>query len=567
MLTPARFAAVPQIARDILLLALLALAARFVAALVVGYPPYTDPAYYSLVAERLAQGEGFTTPALWSFHEVGSRIPDDPTLPVPSNRHWMPLTSILSAGSMALLGTSWRAGQLPMILLSAALPPMTYLVARHLWRARSVALVSGILAVFAGPLLILYPTIDNFAAFGVAGCLTLYCSVRATDAARPAAWLVAAGAAAGFATLARVDGVLLTVAPATAWMVSRGWWPWRRARERSVGPGTARAGYGAALATIGAFALVLSPWLLRNLAVFGRPLPSAGGHMLWITSYNEQFSIGHEVTLDRYLEWGVVNILGSKVESWGELAGRTAVLLGGTFFLFFVAGLWIERRNPRLAPFLAYFLVMFVTMGAVFTFHAPKGAFYHSSPAWLPFAIALAVASIAPVLTAAGRGWRFLRRPATHRFVAVAGVVGAVLLSFVTSAVLYATWERSHRRDATAARFFVERGLTDEVVMYTDPVALHQLSGNPAVPTPFDAFPVIEKAIRAYDVRWVVVTLPDGADIDPLALWHGAHSQDLYGNRAVFLADEPAFEADGVRIFAVVPRGERTQGTSTIGPP
>lgn len=551
MLTPRSYFGMSQVARDVLLLALLALAARFIAALAVGYAPYTDPAYYTMVAERLAEGQGFTTPVLWSFHEVGSRLPADATLPVPSNRHWMPLTSIVSAGSMALFGSSWRAGQLPMIALSAALAPMTYLIASHLWRSRGVAILSGILAVFAGPLLILYPTIDNFAVFGVAGCAALYCSVRATDATRPTAWLIGAGAAAGFATLARVDGVLLTVAPATAWMVSRGWWPWRQATPGPAERSAARAGIGAALGTVGAFVLVMSPWLLRNLAVFGKPLPSAGGHTLWIRSYNEQFSIGHDVTLQKYLEWGLPNILGSKLESWGELAGRTAVLLGGTFFIFFLAGLWIERRRPQLAPFLVYFGVMFVTMGAVFTFHAPKGAFYHSSPAWLPFAIPLGVASIAPVLTGAGRLWWFLRRPATHRFVALAGVVGGVLLSLTTSGLLHARWESSHVRDRAAGSFFLERGLTDDVVMYTDPVSLHQVSGNPGISTPFDSYPVVERAIRAYDVEWVVVALADGAEIDPMGLWHGAASRDLYGNPATFLEATPAFEAPRVRIFAV----------------
>ena len=573
-----------HVARDVLLLTLLALAARFVAALVVSYPPYTDPAYYALIAERLVDGQGFTTPVLWSFHEVGNRLPEDPTLPVPSNRHWMPLTSVIAAASMTFLGDSWRAGQLPMIALSAALPPMTYLVAHRLWpeTGRTGALLSGLLAVFAGPLLILYPTIDNFAAFGVAGCAALYCSVRATDASRPGPWLAAAGAAAGLATLARIDGVLLTVAPATAWMVSRGWWPWRRSGDAGRRPLTgtspsgraaARAGYGAAMAAIGSYVAVMTPWLLRNLSVFGKPLPSAGGHTLWIRSYNEQFSIGHEVTLEKYLEWGLPNIVGSKLESWGELAGRTAVLLGGTFFLFFVAGLWLQRRRPELAPFLAYFAVMFVTMGAVFTFHAPKGAFYHSSPAWLPFAIPLGVASIAPVLTAAGRVWRFLRRPATHRFVAVAGLVGAVLLSLTTSSLMYANWEGSREQEEAAGRFFIERGLTRDVVMHTDPSSLHAVSGNPGIATPFDSYPVIERAIRAYDVRWVVVTLPEGAEIDPLGFWHGADSRDLYGNPATFLADEPAFEADGVRIYAVRRQDREgrdeayTEAPSTIGPP
>src|SRR4029079_12049125 len=92
----------------------------------------------------------------------------------------------------------------------------------------------------------------------------------------------------------------------------------------------------------------------------------------------------------------------------------------------FAFGLWRERRRPELQPFLAYFAVMFLAMGAVFTFHAPKGAFYHSSLAWLPFAAPLAAANLGPLATAAGRAWPFLRRPATHRFLAVAGVIGGL---------------------------------------------------------------------------------------------------------------------------------------------
>src|SRR6476619_1420964 len=96
--------------RDLLVLAALGLVARLATALPVDYAPYTDPAYYTLVAERLATGHGFSVPVIWSFLEVGSRLPTPAVLPVPSNAHWMPLTSILAAGPMALLGPSYRAG-------------------------------------------------------------------------------------------------------------------------------------------------------------------------------------------------------------------------------------------------------------------------------------------------------------------------------------------------------------------------------------------------------------------------------------------------------------------------
>ena len=210
----------------------------------------------------------------------------------------MPLTSIVAAASMAIFGSTYAAGTIPLVILSALLVPLTYLVTWELWGSRWVAIVAAVLAIFAGPLLIMYPSTDNFAVFGATGAASLYCSMRAVSAARPGPWLVAAGAFAGLATLARIDGVLLTLAVATAWFVRRGWSPWR-----SVATGGASLAWGVASAA--AFLLVLAPWLVRNATVFGSPLPSTGGHTLWIRSYNEQFSIGHEVSLATYLDWGL----------------------------------------------------------------------------------------------------------------------------------------------------------------------------------------------------------------------------------------------------------------------
>ena len=528
--------------RDLAILFALALGTRFVAALLLDYPPYVDPAYYQLVGEQLAAGHGFSVPVLWSFLEVGGRLPAEPMLPVPSNGHWMPLTSIVAAGSIALFGDllgPWRAGQLPMILLGAALVPFTYYVAMDLWGSRFNAWIAALLVLTAGPLLVMAPLVDAFVVFGTAGSAAIWCSMRAVCAVRPGPWLLAAGAFIGLATLARVDGLLLAAAPAVAWGVRRDW---------SSGP--RRLGWG--IASLLAALAILAPWFARDLAVFGSPLPSAGGHTLWITSYNQQFSIAADPSLSEYLAWGPANIVGSKLAAWGELAGRTAVLLGGIFILPFAYGLWRERHRPELQPFLAYFAVMFLGMGAVFTFHAPMGAFYHSSLAWLPFAAPLAVANLAPLATAAGRAWPFLRRPATHRFLAVAGLTGAIVLSLVGSAVLIGQWSDAHARLRQAAQFLADRGARSEVVMAYDPAALHALSGNPGVAPPFDLFPVIGQVVDAYRVRWVVVTLAPGETRDPLGMWDGASATDLGGNHPDFLRDAPDYDSPRVRVFEVV---------------
>lgn len=523
--------------RDLLWLTAIALVARLAVAWVVDFPPYTDPAYYLVVGERLAHGQGFTTPVLWSFLEVGGRLPADPMLPVASNGHWMPLTSIVAAGGIwafeGLLGT-WHAAQVPFVLLSTALVPVTYLVSRDLWASRGVALASGALVLLAGPFLLYYPQVNNIALFGTLGAGATWCAVRSVRTERPGGWLVASGALAGLATLARVDGLLLLVPPAVAWWLARD-----------------RAGAGWMAFAGAAFVAVLAPWMARDMAVFGAPFPSAGGHTLWITSYNQQFSISSDPSLGSYLAWGPLNIIGSKLAAWGELAGRVAVLLGGLFVLPFAWGLWAERRRRELAPFLAYFVAVFLAMGLVFTFHAPKGAFYHSAAAWLPFGIPLAVASLPGFSNGVGRWWPFLRRPQTHRFLVVAGVAGAVVLSLAGSAAVLAQWTPAHARLEQAASFLREAAAPGDRVMAYDPAALHYEVPLQGVAPPFDPFPTIGQVVEAYDVRWVVVTLPAGEDRDPLGLWEGASAVDSQGNHPAFLPAEPAFEAPGVRVYEV----------------
>src|SRR5687768_2302618 len=251
--------------RDLGLLLLGALAVRALAAWLVPTAPYTDAAYYTLVAQRLADGFGFTIPVLYSFLEVGGALPADPVLPIPSNGHWMPLTSVVAAAGMSVLGGSdWRAGQVPMVVLSAVWVGITHAVTWDLWRNRGWALIAGVLAIFAGPLLVMQPLVDSFALFGVLGALALWSSTRATRSDRWAWWLVLAGLLIGLATLTRVDGLILAVAPATAWVM----------RMREVRPAVAVA---IGLASAAVCLMAMAPWLARNVATFGAVLPSAGG--------------------------------------------------------------------------------------------------------------------------------------------------------------------------------------------------------------------------------------------------------------------------------------------------
>jgi 4-amino-4-deoxy-L-arabinose transferase-like glycosyltransferase len=460
----------------------------------------------------------------------------------------MPMTSIAAAASMAVFGSSRLAAELPMVLAGAALVPLTAVVGWELWRSRSVALVSGALAVFSGPMLVFVPLVDSFAIFGLGGCAAIYGSMRAVRELRGGRWLILAGVGVGVATLTRIDGIILAVAPAIAWLIRRGIGPWRV----DLPPLSWRL----AVACAGITTVILLPWLVRQQLVYGTPLPSAGGHTLWITSFNEQFSIGHTVDLGTYLASGAPAIIGSKLESWGLLVGRTAVLLGGVFLFSFAYGAWRERRRADLAPFLVYWLVLFLAMGGLFTLHAPFGAWYHSAWAWLPFVIPLAVGAFIPGTTALARWLPMLGRRRNQRFLLGAAVVGAIVLSIISSATLMAGWAADASRLATASRFLERQASQSDVVMHVNAPAISLATGLRAVAPPFDPYPVIQEVVRAYDVTWVVVERPPGAGSDPLGLWTGTSAVDVEGNRATFLSSEPAFDSADVRVYRTVPADE-----------
>ena len=530
--------------RDLAILVAATLVVRSIGAWLIPFPPHVDAAYYTMVAERLAAGEGFTAPVLWSFLEVGGKLPANPALPVPSNAHWMPLTSMVAALPMSVLGVGWRAGQVSAVILSSLLVPLTYVATVWIWRSRRLAVLAAVLAVAAGSLLLMYPLVESFAVFGVFGASALLASTRAVTAQRPGVWLVLAGAATGLAALTRIDGALLAVAPATAWVIAR-----------PLAPGGALGGPARSVAwgvaTCAAFLLVVAPWLLRNVEVFGTPLPSAGGRLLWIRDYNEQLSIGLDITVGRYLEWGLGPILTSKLRTLVDLVGRTLALLGGILGLFFFAGAWMQRRDRRLWPYFAYVVVMFAMMTLVFTEHAPKGAFLHTAPAWLPIGIPMALASVAPVCVIAARWWRFLHRPATQRFVEVVAVMGAVVLSVAGAVALWVQWQTRIDRAEAAAAFLRSAAAPDDVVLAADPSSLYLLTGLSGVAMPFDPFRVVADVVDAYGVDWVVVVLDPGASRDPLGLWDGALGVDAEGASPTFLPEDPVYEAEGVRVFDV----------------
>ena len=87
------------------LLFLLALAVRAVLVALYPDPAYPDSYYYFHLGQQLAAGHGFVADYIWNFVDAGGRLPLVPTLPIPSNAHWMPLAELIQVPFLILMGT------------------------------------------------------------------------------------------------------------------------------------------------------------------------------------------------------------------------------------------------------------------------------------------------------------------------------------------------------------------------------------------------------------------------------------------------------------------------------
>jgi hypothetical protein len=249
-----------------------------------------DAAYYTLGAQRLAQGHGFTEMLLWNYL-------DDPAgLPHPSHLYWMPLPSVLAAMPMFVLGTDYHAAQWPFVLLAALIPPLAYAWSWQLAHSRRQALVAGGLALFSGYYVAFLGARSS--RHTLAGAVCLAASGLALRDGRPG-WYALAGAAAALGHLARADGVLLLAPVVLGAIVA-----WRRGATAAEGRRPRLSGLQMPAVALAAYLAVMAPWFARNWAVAGAPLPGAGTVTLWLRDYDQLFSYGQLPTAAAYLAWG-----------------------------------------------------------------------------------------------------------------------------------------------------------------------------------------------------------------------------------------------------------------------
>lgn len=354
-------------------LARLAYAATLPREIVVTFE--ADPLTYDQIARNLVAGRGFSGASF--YYPPGSDVP---------TAFWDPLYPLFLAAIYAVEGQSIPAVRLAQALLSGVAVWLTYWLGRRL-AGRGVGLIAAsIVAVY--PFFIYYASqllTETLFITLILGVFAL--ALRAEETRRPA-WFAALGLACALAALCRAEALLFGVALVV-------WSGWRALASHS------RRAQLAALG-LGAMALVMSPWVVRNQLTLGAPILTTTklGYNLY-KYYHPQMTADQTVRsvpfpdLDDLTEpqreavmraqalrfmtanpgrtlWFMLNklVLLFKLTPSNEVNRQYALVSlasYGALLPFMAAGLLLAiRRGARFLPYLAYVLFGIATKTAIF---------------------------------------------------------------------------------------------------------------------------------------------------------------------------------------------------------
>ncbi|HUP83528.1 MAG TPA: glycosyltransferase family 39 protein [Candidatus Limnocylindria bacterium] len=470
-----------------------ALAIGFLVIALVRYPLSEGTSYYVDVAGNLVSGRGPVIDAIWSYGTPPL------TLPRPAFELWQPMASFVAAVPMAIFGESFSAAQLGFVLMGATLAPLAWLVARDTVnrlalgarRSMTIELGAAVLTAISAPLLLATGAPDStlpFTVFGVAACLFM---PRAIAGDRK--FLVALGVTLGLAYLTRMEAIWLGLAFVIGSLLA----------GRSVARTLSTS------ATVGTIvALVALPWWVRNVSVFGTPLPGQLTDNAFLTRNEQIFAYADQPTLSGFLAQGPLTILGNIVAAVWHDAFDVLVVSAGPIaivgLLTLAAALLGRTQLPRHGPLAMLLLsgaITFVATSVLFPVATLWGTFEHAAG---PLHIGLIVAAVVGVdaFVARVRAWRAW--PRSNSWLAPAALALATL-PIVSLALVGAA--HAALTDARRIEGFVGVLPTDPGTIVTDrPIWLSRALGRSALALPDESIESIEKLVADFHAVAVIVT-------------------------------------------------------------
>jgi len=481
-------------------------------------PGYMDADYYYAGGVQLFRGKGFNEPFLWNYLDN----PDG--LPHPSHTYWMPLTSIVVALGMLLTGSEdFLSARIFFILVAALLPLWSARITYAFTFDRNKAMLAGWWAVFSGFYLIYIVNTDSFGLYMGLGSLFLFLAFVPRFDNRLliiVGQFLGLGVVSGLMHLARADG-LLWFAAAMFLVV---WFNILRAKY-SITVGCKKRFLVTWIlflcVTVG-YLVVMVPWYLRNIQLYGKLLSPASSRVFWLTDYNQMFAYPAQEVLN-ISQWSSVLPIEHFQIRWRALITnlKTTLAVQGEIFLLplILLGVWKLRRYTITQFASGMWLLTLFVMTIVFPLAGQRGGFLHSGAALQPFLWMAAAVGFEVVVRYGSRkrGWN------SDMAMRVLGA-GLILISIILSSFLLLQrvvgedfsrplWRRNWDRTAEIERELQRRGANlGDIVIVNNPAGYFLATGRQAITLPYgDEDTLLKLAIR-YHAKYLIIdeNTPEG---------------------------------------------------------
>lgn len=501
----------------LLLICLGALVFRIIVAQFVHHPGIGDPNHYYNLGVQLVEGHGFNIDYIWHYNDIHPDIvhPDD---------HWLPLSGVLAASGMLLLGKNVFAALLPFIITGTLLCLVGYWAARQFGCGESASLFAaaavGVLPEFVLNSVRTDTTIP-FSLFVCASILLLNRGLKNGDTRS----FLGSGVMAGLAYLTRNDAILLLPMLVVTLIVYVRW-------------GKLKRGYLAILMPLAAL-LVAAPWLIRNVQVLGYATPLETRYMYFYTDQRDHYSYMREFSLETMLaQQTPAEIIGKRLFEMAAAAKLLyttldiflpAAVLGGLILLV------LSRDRERLLVFAPTLILL----GGAFFFYtvfvpykSQSGSFKKFDLALIPLLIPLAAYALERAITDA--------RIRTGAMILALGFMSANAVELARADARFTNTYLDYIRATveTAEALPDTNGDGQIILMAQDPFMLRYF-GMRSVMVPMESREKVLDVAQRYRVDYLMMP-PDRPSLDPI--YQGTESDP----RFVYAADVPGIN---VKLF------------------
>jgi len=357
-----------------------ALLLRLILMQVVQHPGIADPNHYYNMGIRLVEGHGLTIDYIWDWHNPPDAIvhPDD---------YWMPLTGVIAAVPMALFGTGLHNALLPFVVLGSLLPIVGYVAAGQAKLNENTRLFLAAAVAFLPELVLNSVRTDTTMASALLVGSALLLLTRGLQ--RGSVWaFVGGGLCAGLAYLNRSDATLLV----PLYVVVTGLYV---VLSRHTDTPPVRWRY--ALLMPLAAALIVVPWLARNVQIIGSATTPNTERMFFLTDYRDHYRYRGEFTFETMIErQTVAGVIAKRLFEMGASIKLMYTTLDQLLPVAVAGGLLLllaardRQRLLALSPALILLLGYFVFYTVLVPYKSQGGSFKKDYVALIPLLLPLA---------------------------------------------------------------------------------------------------------------------------------------------------------------------------------